>query len=583
MGVSNYTPTGISHATSVDFSKRSVSQPVHIVQYDNSLPILAVSLYNNGQLYRLSEDMEVSIRLGKPDRTFVYNKALGCDSTRTIVYFEITQQMSLFDGEYYPVIEIMDGDKIANSSTIYLVVDRNPVQHDYIESTIEYKELIDYRDEAVEASKEAKASEEASKLSETNAKASENESLKYSNLSKSYAVGTDNAIRENDAEDNAKTYCETAKISAGNAKQYETNAKQSETNAKTYLDKIIEKVDVVVDTEMSDTSENPVQNKVIKKYVDDHSADVSDMIGATADQNGTHGLVPAPKIGDEKKALLGDGTWGSVDAIFTYKTKEEYDAAVENDEIPDGAKVIKEYDDGDLTAIIDIDTVMSDTSENPVQNKVIKAYVDNHVPEITVDAAMSDQSTNTVQNKVIKKYIDDSNTTKLNKSSVVDNQLTSEAGYALDARQANPNVDGSLGAQIKALNDILNSKKVPTFECNDSIFQNSYFIYPITDGDMDLITPTTEWDERNGGHRVTFKNTQSAITSFSADIKIPPHSVVLIDVYSFNQEHILIMSGTLFYNSTDNERIENIQCKITDASVNVSCTINMYPIIIKNI
>ena len=100
MGVSNYTPTGISHATSVDFSKRSVNQPVHIVQYDQSLPILAVSLYNNGQLYRLSESMDVSIRLGKPDRTFVCNKALGCDSTRTIVYFEITQQMSLFDGEF---------------------------------------------------------------------------------------------------------------------------------------------------------------------------------------------------------------------------------------------------------------------------------------------------------------------------------------------------------------------------------------------------------------------------------------------------------------------------------------------------
>ena len=474
MGVSNYTPTGISHATSVDFSKRSVNQPVHIVQYDRSLPILAVSLYNNGQLYRLSEDMEVSIRLGKPDRTFVYNKALGCDSTRTIVYFEITQQMSLFDGEYYPVIEIMDGDKIANSSTIYLVVDRNPVQHDYIESTTEYKEIVEYRDEALKAGKEAKesakiasdsaktavdkakeaieasetavnaansasesaesiigveenvtrignmvsekepiiteaaevastsatnarqsetnakaseeasklsetnskqsetnakASEEAAKLSETNAKNSENESVKYSNLAKSYAVGTDNTIRENDSEDNAKTYCEAAKTSAG-------NAKQSETNAKTYLDKIIEKVDVTVDAEMSDTSENPVQNKVIKKYVDDHSTDVADMTGATATQNGAHGLVPAPQMGDEKKALLGDGTWGSVDAILTYKTKAEYDTAVANNEIPDGAKVIKEYDEEGQSSVIDIDAAMSDTSVNPVQNKVVKKYID---------------------------------------------------------------------------------------------------------------------------------------------------------------------------------------------------------------
>ena len=270
MGVSNYTPTGISHVTSVDFSKRSVNQPVHIVQYDKTLPILAVSLYNNGQLYSLSETMDVSIRLGKPDRTFVYNKALGCDSTRTIVYFEITEQMTVFDCEYYPVIEIKDGEKVANSSTIYLVVDRNPVQTDYVESTYEYKELIEYRDEALKAKEaaklsetnakesetKAKASEEASKLSETNAKESEtkakesetkakqsetnainaeNDAVKYSNLSKSYAVGTDNLIRENDAEDNAKKYCETAKSSEVNAKQYETNAKA-------YLDEIGRKI-----------------------------------------------------------------------------------------------------------------------------------------------------------------------------------------------------------------------------------------------------------------------------------------------------------------------------------------------------
>ena len=100
-----------------------------------------------------------------------------------------------------------------------------------------------------------------------------------------------------------------------------------------------------VDTSMSDTSENPVQNKVVKSYVDNSIAGISDMTGATETQNGAHGLVPAPKIGDAKKALLGDGTWGSVDAIFTYKTKAEYDAAVANDEIPDGATVIKAYDD----------------------------------------------------------------------------------------------------------------------------------------------------------------------------------------------------------------------------------------------
>ena len=585
MGVSNYTPTGISHATSVDFSKRSVNQPVHIVQYDRSLPILAVSLYNNGQLYHLSEDMEVSIRLGKPDRTFVYNKALGCDSTRTIVYFEITQQMSLFDGEFYPVIEIMDGEQIANSSTIYLVVDRNPVQHDYIESTIEYKELIDYRDEAVKAGKEAKASEEASKLSETNAKESENESLKYSNLSKSYAVGTDNAIRENDAEDNAKTYCETAKISAGNAKQSETNAKQSETNAKTYLDKIIEKVDVVVDTEMSDTSENPVQNKVIKKYVDDHSADVSDMIGATADKNGVHGLVPAPQIGDEKKALLGDGTWGSVDAIFTYKTKEEYDAAVENDEIPDGAKVIKEYDDGDLAAIIDIDTAMSDTSENPVQNKVIKKYVDSKQVEvpiadkgtagivkpadgliITEDGTLKvslDGTTLTMDqvDNVIK--LADTLKEKINgalpSANIVNNLTTTEAGFALDARQANPNVSGSLGAKIQHVQNYAVKVSV-----TDIFNKNSLHV---TTNDNKTVSATASWITVAGDCDqlyVSIPSVPAGKTSISIGLSMPANSHVVLNVYGTNGQNIVYPSGCIFSNNTSNSKNINFPVIISE-------------------
>lgn len=54
-----------------------------------------------------------------------------------------------------------------------------------------------------------------------------------------------------------------------------------------------------------------------------------------------------------------------------------------------------------------VDTEMSDTSTNAVQNKVIKAYVDSQWWwGGTVDTAMSDTSTNAVQNKVIKEYVD---------------------------------------------------------------------------------------------------------------------------------------------------------------------------------
>lgn len=69
---------------------------------------------------------------------------------------------------------------------------------------------------------------------------------------------------------------------------------------------------------------------------------------------------------------------------------------------------IEKWVAGEGGSSITIDNEMSDESENPVQNKVIKAYVDEHAPQIEVDDEMSDESENAVQNKVIKAYVDDS-------------------------------------------------------------------------------------------------------------------------------------------------------------------------------
>lgn len=47
----------------------------------------------------------------------------------------------------------------------------------------------------------------------------------------------------------------------------------------------------------------------------------------------------------------------------------------------------------------------------------------------------------------------------LHKSAVINSNTVTEAGYALDARQANPNVLGSLGAQINSLNKTFTTHK----------------------------------------------------------------------------------------------------------------------------
>ena len=53
---------------------------------------------------------------------------------------------------------------------------------------------------------------------------------------------------------------------------------------------------------------------------------------------------------------------------------------------------------------ITIDTNMNENSENPVQNKVIMAYIKDNA--VQVDDTMDDNSENPVQNKIVKEYID---------------------------------------------------------------------------------------------------------------------------------------------------------------------------------
>ena len=123
---------------------------------------------------------------------------------------------------------------------------------------------------------------------------------------------------------------------------------------------------------------------------------------------------------------------------------------------------------GDVGAAI-LDKEMSDTSENPVQNKVIKKYVDDKQVKhgdglvVTEDGTLKvslDGTTLTMDqvNNVIKlaDTLKDAIIGAFPAANVVNNLTTTEEGFALDARQANPNVDGTLAKQLSDLNGRLN-------------------------------------------------------------------------------------------------------------------------------
>lgn len=168
--------------------------------------------------------------------------------------------------------------------------------------------------------------------------------------------GNNFALDISDVNENAPTLLTGVKTPTDT----DTNASATVEYVKNKVSEVAASGGVDVDNALSATSTNPVQNKVV-------TAAINTKAGKSAATQSAAGLMSAAD-----KAKL--------------------------DGIAAGANKIT------------IDSTMSGSSVNPVQNKVIKQYVDDKVASagsnITVDATLNATSTNPVQNKVIKSALD---------------------------------------------------------------------------------------------------------------------------------------------------------------------------------
>ena len=217
MAAANYSPpeTALIKATRADFDRRDVVQPVHLVQYDDTLPVLAVALYKGGQPWTLPTGADVNLRMDKKDGHYVYNPALGVSSDRSTVYMAVTAQMTTGFGTFAPMIEVLAGGGVAGMAALRLVIDRNPVQDGMLESTDEYKTVQALAAEVAVSAKIVRDNEagiqdvheniEAIKAAPANAKAA----AASAKEARSWAVG-DTASRPGEGMDNAKYYAALA-------------------------------------------------------------------------------------------------------------------------------------------------------------------------------------------------------------------------------------------------------------------------------------------------------------------------------------------------------------------------------------
>lgn len=180
----------------------------------------------------------------------------------------------------------------------------------------------------------------------------------------------------------------------------------------------------------------------------------------------------------------------------------------------------------------------------------------------------------TLSNPTLKKKIGST----LQPESIVNNQTTTVVGFALDARQANPNIDGSLAKQISDLNGSLNSKKIPSFGI-ENIFTGNPFC--IVNNGSDVISVQTDWDIDNGGYRVkNIKYPTGTTTNLTVSLSLPANSIVIVDVNTLNGENIDIQGSLIRSNFTSSPKNWNLSIKFTGRTNQILTDIRYMPLVI---
>lgn len=161
---------------------------------------------------------------------------------------------------------------------------------------------------------------------------------------------------------------------------------------------------------------------------------------------------------------------------------------------------------------------------------------------------------------------------------VLNNQTTTVEGYALDARQANPNIDGTLAKQVADLNGSLNSKKIPSFGI-ENIFTGNPFC--IVNNGSDVISVQTDWDIDNGGYRVkNIKYPAGTATNLTVSLSLPANSIVIVDVNTLNGENIDVQGSLIRSNFTSSPERWNLSIKFTGRTNQILSDIRYMPLVI---
>lgn len=262
---------------SVDFYDKKY-QMINAKQYDDKSRLIAITCYNQGDLFNLSASKHSAyVKYRKADGYGVLNSCRINHKGEVLV--ELTEQMLAADGTCYVDLMIINkGSAIVNIDTGEIItIDNTPILSTMAFYVNVYETTID--------NSEFESSYEYDGLNDLMQRA-EADYTEVIQLARSYAIGDANDIRENEDFDNSKYYCEQARISADKAKVSEQNALVSEQNADTS-----ELNASISEQNAKDSEVNAAASEVNAKASEDNAlisegkAKVSELNAATSETN----------------------------------------------------------------------------------------------------------------------------------------------------------------------------------------------------------------------------------------------------------------------------------------------------------
>ena len=271
-----------SQTFNLELIPQGVPPIVHVSQYDKGQTWL-IDVTENGIPFTIPSGTSVAIQGTKPDNTgFQYAGTYS----GTQVEFTVEQQMTVLAGELDCELVLVNGEEQVATINFILAVEPAALDDETIISETELP-LIEQAAELGAVINAYATQIHADATTAANAAISATASQTAAAASEATATA---------AADDALASQTAAASSASNAATSETNAAGSASAA-------------------AQSATGAAASAAAAQ-----AAIATDMTGATANDDGTHGLVPQPLAGDEAKFLRGDGTWEHVPAQLSRLT-----------------------------------------------------------------------------------------------------------------------------------------------------------------------------------------------------------------------------------------------------------------------